>query len=175
VKAIIDTPYLDLNSKQIKVLAAQTVASDAARADHPHDGTLGSTKFYSVHQYVFLPDAAIDVDVVAGAQAQILVSTGADETVTRIVIHAEAAGGTALTVTLEQYQSGGAGVEDTDSAGAWATIKATTVTASNKTVVDPAPSATIKSRGALRINIGGTVAGWQNVTCTYEVKRELTT
>jgi hypothetical protein len=41
VKAIIDTPYLDLNSKQIKVLAAQTVASDAARADHPHDGTLG--------------------------------------------------------------------------------------------------------------------------------------
>ncbi|KKM61632.1 hypothetical protein LCGC14_1529750, partial [marine sediment metagenome] len=162
------------------ILAAANIDAAIARDSELHaqlhktaHAAAGGDALFSVGQYAFLPDAAIDADVVAGAQKQLLVSAGADETLTRIVVHATAAGGTALTVTLEQYQSGGAGVEDTDSAGAWATVKALTVTASNKTVVNAAPSATIKSRGALRISIGGTVTGWKNVTATYEVKRPL--
>ena len=157
--------------------AAGTVAltGDAPTAHKSTHASGGGDALFSSQQYVFLPDAAIDADVVAGAQKQILVSAGANETLARIVIHATAAGGTALTVTLEQLQSGGVGVEDTDSAGTWTTIKAITVTASNKTVIDSAPTATILARGALRINIGGTVTGWKNVSANYEVKRPLTT
>ena len=170
-----------LNVAQMQEVIAHADLTDSpadahhAQAHKAAHATAGGDALFSSHEYVFLPDAAIDADVVAGAQKQILTSLGANETLARIVIHATTAGGTALTVTLEQLQSGGVGVEDTDSAGTWTTIKAITVTASNKTVIDSAPAATILARGALRINIGGTVTGWKNVTATYEVKRPLTT
>jgi len=160
---------------QRATLGLGAIALEASPLQISKGGTGVTAQQFSVVQYVFLPDAAIDADVVAGAQKQLLVSPGSDEALARIVVHAGSAGGTALTITLEQYQSGGAGVEDTDSAGTWTTIKAITVTASNKTVVDAAPAATIKSRGALRITIGGTVTGWKNVQAIYEAKRPLTT
>ena len=91
------------------------------------------------------------------------------EPLTRITVHAGAAGGTALTVTLEEASN-----EDLDTGPAtWATVKAITVTAGNLTVIDAVPAATITARRPLRINIGGTVTGWKDLTVSYEVKRAL--
>ena len=126
----------------------------------------------SKHQYVFVPDAPVGVDVATGAQTMFHVSTAADEPLVRILVFAATAHSTnTFTITLEQYQNAGAGVEDITATGTWTTIKAITTTANVKFKSDTAPAATIKARGALRINITGTPTGWNGITVVYEVTR----
>ena len=148
------------------VLAKVVVGSVAGGGGGGGGG--GSSK----HQYVFVPDAPVGVDVATGAQTMFHVSTAADEPLVRILVFAATAHSTnTFTITLEQYQNAGAGVEDITATGTWTTIKAITTTANVKFKSDTAPAATIKARGALRINITGTPTGWNGITVVYEVTR----
>lgn len=86
-------------------LDANQYGTDPPQA-HVHLAAGSGGALYSVHQYVFTPDAAPGADVATGAhQGMIHVSGPSTETVKRITAIAETAAGTAFTFTLD-YDSG---------------------------------------------------------------------
>jgi hypothetical protein len=98
--------------KATPVANDEIVIEDSAASDAKKSVKISNLKtplkavLFSVHQYVFTPDAAPGADVATGAhQGNIYVSGPATETVKRITVICETAAGTAFTFTLD-YDSG---------------------------------------------------------------------
>lgn len=145
-----------------------------AHKDRHKDG--GADQLYSVHQYVFHPDANLDADVATGdQQGSVLVSGPSDETVKRIIVNMEVAnGGSAGTVEIE-FGDG----EDLDSV-TWGTqIDSVSLTAGAKGIIVTSgfTNATITAQRLLRMNVDavGSSTPMQNVTVILEVWRPLQT
>lgn len=160
-----------------KTLTTPTIAS-FVNATHAHAAAASGGALYSVHQYVFTPDAAPATAIVAGDQQGFIhVSGPSDEIVKRIVSHCETAPVTtaatwqieyALTATDNEY-------EDLDKILTWQEIDPFSHTAAHKTVVSTSfTTAALPARRAIRFNvdaIGGTAA--QDVTVIMEIWRPL--
>ena len=86
-------------------LDANQYGTDPPQA-HVHDGAGTGGAIYSVHQYIFCPDAGPGEDVETGViQGPVHVSGPSAETVKRITVIAETAAQTAFTFTLD-YDNG---------------------------------------------------------------------
>ena len=128
---------------------------------------------YSVHQYVFTPDAELGAVITTGdAQGSIYVSGPVPEIVKRIFSVCEVAPlTTAATWQIEYYSD-----EDMDTVGSWTEIESFTHTAAHLSVASTSgfTNEVIPARRAIRFNVdavGGTAA--QNVTVTMEVHRPI--
>lgn len=129
---------------------------------------------YSVHQYVFTPDAAPAAEAATGTpQGNIYVSGPSTETVKRIIVKCETAAGTAFTFTLD-YDSGN---EDMDSFTVDTEIDEVAVgTAKGIIVSSGFTTATIAARSLIALDITVvTGTGPKDVTITLEVWRPLQT
>ena len=135
---------------------------------------------YSVHQYIFTPNAALGAAITTGdGQGNPYVSGPSDELVARIVSNCKTAPLTSNARWQIEYASAATGnaYEDLNAITAWAEVDLFdhTFGATNLTIISTSFSATvIPSRRAVRFNIdlaGGTPA--QNVTVIMEVWRPL--
>ena len=135
---------------------------------------------YSVHQYIFTPDAALGAAISTGdQQGSVYVSGPGNEIVKRIVSHCETAPLTSNARWQIEYASTATGnaYEDLNAISAWTEIDLFdhTFGATNLTIISTSFSVGfIPSRRAIRFNIelaGGTPA--QNVTVIMEVLRPL--
>ena len=134
---------------------------------------------YSVHQYIFTPDAALGAAITAGdQQGSIYVSGPGIEIVKRIVSYCETEPLTTAATWQIEYASAATGnaYEDLDVISAWTEIESFSHTAGQKTVIADSgfTNTVIPARRALRFNVdaaGGTPA--QNVTVILETWRPL--
>lgn len=136
------------------------------------DGTDAAwSTLYSVHQYVFAPEAAPDAAVSAGDwQGTTHVSGPSDETVKRVTFIAEVAG-TGVTYTL-QHATG----EDADTA-TWGTTIHTKAVATGVKGDIVSSSFTIgtvlPAQRLLRLNLSSLTGTYNNLTVILEVWRPL--
>jgi hypothetical protein len=135
---------------------------------------IDTSVLYSVHQYIFTPDAAPGDAIVAGdQQGNIYVSGPSNETVKRIVSHCE----TAPVTSAATWQIEFGNTEDLDTVDSWTEIDLFSHTAAAKTIVSTSfTNATITAQRIIRFNvdaIGGTAA--KDVTVSMEVWRPLQT
>lgn len=154
-------------------LDANQYGTDPPQA-HGHTGAGSGGALYSVHQYVFCPDAGPGEDVETGAhQGPIHVSGPSTETVKRITAIAETAAGTAFTFTLD-YDSGN---DDFDTFVVDTEIDSVAMgTAKGVVVAAGFTTATITARSLISLDVT-TVTGTapKDVTIILEVWRPLQT
>ncbi|KKN62502.1 hypothetical protein LCGC14_0511180 [marine sediment metagenome] len=152
--------------------------TDTSDADALHDhGNHGVThNLYSVHTYVFVPDAAKGVDIAIGDQQSIVHHSGDNnETVIAWGIDAETAPtGASLNIQLEFGNT-----DDLDDVASWTEIDAEVLAISAKSVkfTGSFTNATITANRLIRMNVdqvGSTVAG-QDGSVWLRVKRPLVT
>ncbi|KKN05988.1 hypothetical protein LCGC14_1081870 [marine sediment metagenome] len=166
--------------KTTPVANDEVVVEDSADSNNKKSVKISNLKMplkavlYSVHQYVFTPDAAPAAEAVTGTpQGNIYVSGPGTELVKRIIISCKTAAGTAFTFTLD-YDSGG---EDMDSFAVDTEIDEVAVgTAKGIIVTSGFTTATIAARSLIALDITTiTGTGPKDVTITLEVWRPLQT
>ncbi|KKM61157.1 hypothetical protein LCGC14_1534570, partial [marine sediment metagenome] len=169
-----------ITEKTTPVANDEVVVEDSADSNNKKSVKISNLKtplksvLYSVHQYVFTPDAAPAAEAVTGTpQGNIYVSGPGTELVKRIIISCKTAAGTAFTFTLD-YDSGG---EDMDSFAVDTEIDEVAVgTAKGIIVTSGFTTATIAARSLIALDITLiTGTGPKDVTITLEVWRPLQT
>lgn len=141
---------------------------------HTHASAAEAGIIYSVHQYIFTPDAAPGADIATGdQQGNIYVSGPTAETVKRIVSICETAPVTTAATFELEYGS----TEDLDTPPTWTRIDLFSHTAGQKTVLSTSFDQTsIPAQRLIRMNVdaaGGTPA--KDSTLIMEVWRPLKT
>lgn len=181
--ALHDNVAAEINAiaeKTTPVAADLLVVEDSAASNAKKKVQVSNLKtplkavLYSVHQYIFTPDAGVGEDVETGAhQGNIYVSGPSNETVKRITAIAETAAGTAFTFTLD-YDNGN---DDFDSFTVDTEIEEVAMgTAKGVVVTSGFTNATITAQSLMSLDVT-TVTGTapQDVTIILEVWRPLQT
>lgn len=123
---------------------------------------------YSVHTYVFTPDAALGATVTAGDQQGLILHSGlSTETANRLYIDAETApGASGLPITIQFGDT-----NDLDTVASWTTIATLTLSSEKSAVTTSMSEASIPANRLIRMNVGTIVGTPKDVSISLVVKR----
>ena len=127
---------------------------------------------WSIHNYVFVPDAAPQQAVIAGDQQGAIHHSGPTaEKAVRLYVDAETApGASGLPITVQFGDT-----DDLDTVSSWTTIATLTLSSVKSDKQDAPATETIPANRLIRMNVGTIVGAPKDVTISLRVQRPLVT